>query len=344
MTASSSQPFNPRDKEARLRSESESWDTSHPQSARAGDIPLLDLENYFSTGDQKELNQLAAQLHFASTQVGFYCVTGHGVAPGVIADIFSAARRFHDLPPDEKMALQMDRPGWPVGGVGYLPLYNRKLPTRKKGNANEAFIVKRESGPRNVSLDDNQWPHDRQVAGFRGHVETYADAMEDLTRKLLPVYARALGVEAGFFAEGFRAPTYRLRMTRYPPIKQYQRDQFGIAPHVDTTFITILAQDSEGLTIYNEPRKCWIRAPLVADAFIINTGELLKQWSNDRFISVKHFANNNTGATARYSIPFFLNATADYRMRCIPTCCSAQNPAKYPALSYLESQAVVQGE
>ena len=47
---------------------------------------------------------------------------------------------------------------------------------------------------------------------------------------------------------------------------------------------------------------------MLDNAFIVNTGELLRHWSNDRFISVKHFANNNTGTSSRYSIPYFLNA------------------------------------
>jgi isopenicillin N synthase-like dioxygenase len=83
---------------------------------------------------------------------------------------------------------------------------------------------------------------------------------------------------------------------------------------------------------------------VIENAFIVNTGELLKQWSNDCFVSVKHFANNNTGDAARYSIPFFFNANPDYIMECLPTCCDADNPPKYPPISYLQSQGVVQGE
>jgi len=59
---------------------------------------------------------------------------------------------------------------------------------------------------------------------------------------------------------------------------------------------------------------------------------------------VKHFANNNTGETSRYSIPFFLNANATHRMEPIPSCVGPDNPHKYPVISYAESQAVAQGE
>ena len=238
----------------------------------------------------------------------------------------------------------MDRADWPVSGVGYLPFQNRKLPTRKKGNANEAFIVKHQPGPQSVTFADNQWPSEEVLPGFHADVLAYATALEQLALKLLPAYARALRLPTDFFTEAFTAPMYRLRMTKYPPIQAYEKDEFGIAPHVDTTFITLLAQDQEGLIIYNERQGLWMRAPVLPGAFIVNTGELLRQWTNDHFISVKHFANNNYSPTPRYSIPFFFNANADYRMHCIPTCCSEDNPPQYPPFSYLESQAGVQGE
>jgi len=338
------QQFDPTQKETQLRLESESWDTQNLEPARDGDIPVIDLEDYLASGSERALQAAADQLLHACTKVGFYCLKGHGITPRQLDSVFTQARRFLDLPLESKMALKMDQPDWPVGGVGYLPFQNRKLPARNKGNANEAYIVKRELGPRDVSLDKNQWPREQDLPEFRREVENYATAIEGLAMKLLPIYARALGMAEDFFAPGFKSPLYRLRMTKYAPIKQTADDEFGIAPHVDSTFITILAQDSEGLVIYSEQRQCWIKAPLIENTFIVNTGELLKQWSNDYFISVKHFANNNTGAYPRYSIPFFFNASADYPMECIPSCCSETRPAKYPPVSYLESQSVVQGE
>ena len=235
----------------------------------------------------------------------------------------------------------MDRPDWPVGGVGYLPLKNLKLPARAKGNLNEAFIVKCDH---KLGMTDNQWPDEEAIPGFREAVEKYAAALETLGNRLLPIFANALEMPADFFDEAFVSPLYRLRMTHYPPLAEMPGDEFGIAPHVDTTFCTILAQDRPGLCIFSEARQQWIRAPLLENSFIVNSGELLRQWTNDRFISVKHFANNNTAEQSRYSIPFFLNANSDYRMHCIPSCCGADNPSKYPPISYAESQGVVQGE
>jgi isopenicillin N synthase-like dioxygenase len=333
--------FDPLAKERQLKSDSDSWDTSAPEDALADDIPVIDLEDFFITGSPAALQKVADELRVACEAVGFFSIVGHQVPARQVEAMFEMTRKFHALPTQSKQAILMDRVDWPLGGVGYLPIKNRKLPARDKGNLNEAFIIKCDHS---IGFDDNQWPAAGQLAEFRNTVEDYARTLEALGKRLLPIFALALEMPPSFFDEAFNSPLYRLRMTHYPPVSETPADEFGIAPHVDTTFCTILAQDRPGLTIFSERRQKWIKAPLIENAFIVNSGELLKQWTNDRFISVKHFANNNTSQTPRYSIPFFLNANSNYRMTCIPSCCDANNPARYPPISYAESQAAVQGE
>jgi len=333
--------FDPQAKEAELQHESQSWDTSQVQTALPGDIPEIDVAEYFTTLSDAALDAVAVQFRSACQETGFCSIVGHQFPSSLIKRAFVEARRFFALPLDIKNTLLMDRPSWPVKAVGYLAVNNYKLPARDKGNLNETFVIKRDH---QVGLADNQWPGEDQLPEFRANTERYAGQMENLAKRLLPIYARALELEKNFFAPAFTKPLYRLRMTHYPLIEDKAADEFGIAPHVDTTFFTLLAQNSPGLVIFSEKRRCWIHAPVNENAFIVNTGELLKQWSNDFFISVKHFANNNTGDEARYSIPFFFNANPDYKMECLPTCCSAENPPKYPPISYLQSQGVVQGE
>ena len=333
--------FDPYAKEQDLRSESGSWDTSWIEDARPGDIPVIDLADYFDCGSDAALCDVADRLRAACEETGFFSIVGHRVDPALVDGIFAAARALHALPLETRNALSMDRPDWPVGGVGYLPLNNRKLPARDRGNLNEAFIVKCDH---RIGLGDNQWPDAAALPGFRASVEAYAGALLNLGKRMLPIYATALDMPPNFFAPAFERPHYRLRMTHYPPQPADNDDGFGIAPHVDTTFCTILAQDRPGLVIFSERRRQWIRAPRLDNAFIVNSGELLKLWTNDRFISVKHFASNEADGESRYSIPLFLNANSDYRMHCIPSCCSADNPPRYPPISYAESQAVAQGE
>lgn len=333
--------FDPYKKEQELRAESDSWDTSRPEEAKQGDIPIIDLSEFFTTGSGDSLYKIAEQIREACEHTGFFSIIGHQVSVNKIEDAFNMVRQFHQLDDAIKQSLLMDRADWPVKGVGYLPVKNRKLPARDMGNLNEAFIIKSDQ---EVSLEDNQWPLDSDLPGFRRTLKNYAASMELLGKKLLPIFATALEMPRNYFDQAFENPTWRLRMTHYPAVEGKPEDEFGIAPHVDTTFCTILAQDQPGLTIYSERRNKWIKAPMLQNAFIVNSGELLRQWTNDRFISVKHFANNNIGERSRYSIPFFLNAIRHFKMHCVPSCCSDQNPAKYPPISYAESQAVAQGE
>lgn len=333
--------FNALEKERQLKAESDSWDGSAPVEAQQGDIPVIDLHPYFSSGSRDHLTAAADQLRVALEEVGFFTIVGHQVSRARMSHAFDMVKAFHALPEQTKMAIKMDRPEWPVGGVGYLPVKNRKLPARDKGNLNEAFLIKCDH---RLGFDDNQWLEESELPGFRETVTSYANALEDLGRRLLPVFAVALDMPEDYFNEAFAKPLYRLRMTRYPPVVDSPEDEYGIAPHVDTTFCTILAQDSPGLTVYSERRHCWIKAPVVEDAFVVNSGELLKIWTNHRFISTRHFVNNNISGHSRYSIPFFLNANSDYQMTCIPSCCDDNNPPRYPPISYNQSQAAVQGE
>jgi len=333
--------FDPKEKEQQLKSESEQWDTSQPENARADDIPNIDLQAYFKSGSDDELEKVAEQLRIACEETGFFSITGHGVSSQDIDKTFDQVRQFHAMPIDYKNKVLMDRPEWPVGGMGYLPLKNHKLPARATGNVNEAFIIKCDD---KLSMSDNQWPDAEALPQFRRHVEHYAAELQSLGIRMLPVYSRALGMPNDYFNEAFKNPLFRLRMTHYPAISLEPENAFGIAPHVDTSFCTILAQDQPGLCIFSERRKVWVNAPAIRDSFIVNTGELLKQWTNDRFLSTRHFANNNTGSQSRYSIPFFFNANPHHVMSCIPSCYSEENPARYPPISYAQSQGVVQGE
>ncbi len=332
-------------REAELAAEAATWDTSAPRAAAADEIPTVDIGPWLQSRTRADLDGAALQLRRAGETVGFFQLVGHGVPAKVIDDAFTAAERFHSLPHDLRTSIDIDKPGAP-GGVGYLPFGHRRLPKRAKGNLNEAFVIKVDP---QLDLEANQWPDASVIPGFRAAVETYVGAITALARDLVTVYEAALELPSGWFDDAFAEPTWRLRLTHYPAVDARDADQFGIAPHVDTTFFTVLAQRGEGLVIHRPdgtgPGE-WTWVPEVAGALVVNTGELLRTWSNDRFASVKHFANNNTSSlgVSRYSIPLFYNANADYVMECLPTCCDESNPARYPPVSYRTSQAAAQGE
>lgn len=334
--------FDPDQKERNLAAEATAWDTSTPVDAAPGDIPIIDIAEYLATDSAESLHAAASALRDASERIGFFYLTGHGIGSEQMQSAFAAARQFHEIPQATRESILINGPATDISGIGYLPFDNHMLPRRATGNQNEAFLIK---GDRDISTDDNQWLPEADAPGFRHAAETWLATVTALAMRLLPIYATALDLPADFFAPAFIDPFWRLRFTHYPAATDGSpTDEYGISPHVDTTFFTLLIQDSPGLTIHHAQKDQWIKAPLIPDAFVVNSGELLRQWSNDRFLSTRHFANNPSPSESRYSIPLFFNATADYPMACLPSCHGPGNPPRYPTISYLQSQGVVQGE
>ena len=99
--------------------------------------------------------------------------------------------------------------------------------------------------------------------------------------------------------------------------------------------LTILAQgDTPGLQIML-PDGTWIPAPILPGAFVVNSGDTLRRWSNDRFLSTPHRVLNVSGRD-RYSVPFFVSPEYDTVLQCLPSCQGPDNPAKYPPVTMEE--------
>jgi isopenicillin N synthase-like dioxygenase len=80
----------------------------------------------------------------------------------------------------------------------------------------------------------------------------------------------------------------------------------------------------------------WVNVPYIPDAYVINLGDLMSRWTNDKWVSTLHRVVTpplDAGVPCRrQSMAFFHNINADHVVECIPTCKSATNPAKYPPI------------
>lgn len=301
-------------------------------------IPILDARDYLG-GNEAALAPLAEALRDALQHIGFYYLRGHGVPQSLIGDVFEMTTRFHAQPLAAKMAIKANE-----HNVGYMPVNgyvsrSSRISRSAKPNLVEALFVKRE-----LSADHpdvlankrfrplNQWP--AAIPGFRTTVLAYCDAMESLCSSMLPVYATAFGLSADYFDRPFHDPQLTLRLSHYPPSEIGESDQYGVAPHTDSSFLTMLAQSElPGLSIRPVDGD-WIDAPVLEDAFLVNSGDMLRRWTNHRFLSTAHCAVNRNPGRDRYSIPFFFDANIDYPMACLATCCSPENPARYEPITY----------
>jgi isopenicillin N synthase-like dioxygenase len=186
-----------------------------------------------------------------------------------------------------------------------------------------------ESGP----LDGpNQWPANPQ--GFREAIGGYDAALALLSRRMTRMIAVALGMAPRGLDAYFTRPTTFLRLLHYPPSPpDADARQYGSAPHTDYGFITILAQDATGGLQVRSRDQTWIDATPIEGAFVVNIGDMGSRWTNGRWRSTPHRVINRSG-TDRYSMPYFNDPGADETIACLPSCCSAAEPARFPPVQY----------
>ena len=230
-------------------------------------IPVIDLGPCLAD-EPGALDCAAAELRHALTEIGFYSIVNHGVPSTLVDEVYRQVARFHARPLDEKLKIKLDK-----HNVGYLPMMGDTLRTSvvadvTKPNVSEAFFMARDLAPDHPDVvsgrrfrSANQWPV--SLPGFREPLVEYCDALERLAQRLVRVYARALDLPATYFDAPFTDLQYKLRATHYPPQRQAPDDEFGIAPHTDTSFLTLLApNDVPGLSFRTQAGD-WIDVPTV---------------------------------------------------------------------------------
>ena len=148
--------------------------------------------------------------------------------------------------------------------------------------------------------------------------------------------ANALQREKRFpFDTPFKDCQYSLRTTHYPHQDGPVVDEFGLAPHTDTSFLTLLAPNEvPGLSIRTQSGK-WLDAPVVAGAFVVNGGQMLQRWTNDFFLATPHRAVNRSGGE-RYALAFFCDSHIDWPVASVPTTVGPDRPPKYPTTWYTD--------
>jgi isopenicillin N synthase-like dioxygenase len=302
-------------------------------------IPVIDLGPYLA-GEPGALDRTAGQLRFALTEIGFYSIVNHGMPTALVREVYREVARFHALPLDEKLKIELDK-----HNVGYLPMMGDTLRTSvvanvTKPNMSEAFFMARDLAADHPDVvadrrfrSANQWP--AELPGFRDTLVTYCDALELLVKKLVRLYARALELPPTYFDTPFADFQYKLRATHYPSQPAAPEDEFGIAPHTDTSFLTLLAPNDVPGLAFRTRAGDWIDVPTTPDAFIVNGGQLLLRWTNDRFLATPHRAINRTGGE-RYALAFFCDAHIDWPVAAVPTCTGPDHPPKYETTYYTD--------
>jgi isopenicillin N synthase-like dioxygenase len=311
-------------------------------AAAAAQIPVIDFAGVFA-GASGALGGLVPAVRHACEHIGFFYAAGHGVPEHLIERAFAASRGFHALPLEEKLKLRLNG-----NNIGYLPIDASvqgasTVHKATRPNRNESFFISHDRAADHPDVGAgtplrgrNQWPPEAidGMPEMQRDMVAYFNALGAMCDRMLPVFAVALDMPADFFAPFFANEGHaNLRFLHYPPQPAAEDNLFGQAPHTDNSFMTALARtDVPGLAV-RLPSGEWFPPPVIPRTFLINLGNIMRRWSNDRFLSTPHGVLNDSG-TDRYSIAYFHSPNVDSLIECLPSCVSADNPARYKPAIY----------
>jgi isopenicillin N synthase-like dioxygenase len=273
-------------------------------------LPVLDFARY--DGDAGARQAFLDSLRNAARDVGFFYLTGHGIAQTLIDEVLSVSRSFFALPEADKLQIEMvnsphfrgyNRTGQELTGgkrdwreqvdIGAeLPAYPQDpgLPTWT-----------RLQGP-------NQWPS--ALPHLKPVLLRWQAELNSLSVRLLRAFAVVLEQDENVFEPIYAGvPNQLIKIIRYPGRDATESDQ-GVGAHKDSGFLTLLLQERQkGLEV--ETESGWIEAEPREGTFVVNIGELLELATDGYLKAPVHRVVTPPAGSDRLSVAFFLGAQFD---------------------------------
>ena len=307
-------------------------------------VPVIDIAG-FDGGAAADKRALARAVDDACRTVGFLVVAGHGVPDALIERTARAARAFFDLPVEAK--LRHVSPD-PKVYRGYFALESNAVAysldaTDTPPDLFERFSIGRVGLDRGDPYYDatptarsvfaaNIWP--AEVADFEPALSAYYRAMERLALTLMRLFALGLGLDEHWFDDKVDRHMTSFVVQNYPDQDKPPRPgQLRAGPHSDYGSLTILKTEDRpgGLEIQTADGD-WRPVAPKPGCFIVNIGDLMAQWTNDRWVSTMHRVVNpprdKAVGSRRQSLIFFHQPNYDAPVECLPSCL-AGGAAKY---------------
>ncbi|EEF43741.1 gibberellin 2-beta-dioxygenase 6 [Ricinus communis] len=254
-------------------------------------LPLVDL-NCLKSGAEKERSACSSAISTASSEWGFFQVVNHGISPELLKNMRREQVKLFQTPFHRKATCGLLNNSYRWG-----------TPTATCPNQfswSEAFHIPLTKISEQACYGE--------FTSLREVMMEFAAAMSKLAKLLAGILAENLGHPRAVFEEICHESNCFLRLNRYPscPISP---EMFGLVPHTDSDFLTILYQDEVGgLQLMKDSK--WVAVKPNPEALIVNIGDLFQAWSNDIYKSVEHKVMAN-GKMERYSVAYFLCPSYD---------------------------------
>jgi isopenicillin N synthase-like dioxygenase len=297
-------------------------------------IPVIEVAPLFGP-DLPAARDTDRALAAAARELGFACIRAVPIEAAGSAALRARLLGIFDLDEAAKRRLYRRKfaPENPNIYRGWFPMQPGNL-TAKEGIDLGADIL---HGPSvTMSADPlrepTPLPDEDQLPRWREAAAAYYAAMEEVGAALMRSLARSLGLSPRYFDDVFRGGLSTLRLIRYP-----LRDAAGLAavqdpglwvrfegearhligaPHTDSGFLTLLAQDGVGGLQARSRDGAWVDVPPLEATLVVNFGQVLEQWSAGRIRATEHRVLGV--GRERYSIAFFYEARADASIAPLP--------------------------
>jgi len=274
---------------------------------------------------------LAAEVDAACRDIGFLLVRGHGIAPDLIGRMHTVSRAFFRLPDSEKRPFQVRNGrihGWTGPRQSYLADTLAPGETRAP-DWKEGFSIGPVETPPDLTAEETRYFGCNLLParpdGFAEVWEDYFRAMERLAGDLMALFAAALRLPDDYFQSRIDRHITGLSAQYYPPQPVAPAPgQLRAGAHTDFGSLTILStgDDPGGLQVCDRGG-VWHDVSAPHDAFVVNIGDLMAQWTNDRWVSTLHRVVNPPRERAhlpRQSIAFFHQPNWHAVVECLPGC------------------------
>ena len=265
-----------------------------------GEIPVIDISSLF--GADPQYLSVGKALQKAATEIGFFYVSGHSIHQELLEQAFSVSKNFFAAPEEAKATVLTQ--GY---HRGLLAMGVSKMEGQQKVDLKESYIWGEDYVQDNADflagnelLPPNRWPN--FMPEIRQILPEYLHQAHHTGKQLLRAIAASLDIDLDYFVGKFRKPITRSTLIHYPPQPPTMgEEQFGVSPHTDYGTITLLAQDDTGGLRVQGINGNWLTAHPIEGTIVVNVGDLLARWSNNRFRSTPHCVVNASGKE-RYSI------------------------------------------
>jgi isopenicillin N synthase-like dioxygenase len=271
------------------------------QPIAVGEIPVIDLSGLRDAGPNER--RIGAEMLRAVEEVGFFYIQGHGIAQALIDDVFRISAAFFAQETERKQEVAVN-----AGHRGFIRMGEAVMTGGKRPDLKESFVWGLDA-PGADGIPPNRWP--AAMPEMRTVLTRFFEAGHGIGWGLLRAVATALDVPPDAFLRTIDRPISRGSIIYYPPQPpEMGSDQFGVSPHTDYGVLTLLYQDATGGLQVQGRDGAWLTAHPIPGSFVVNVGDLLARWSNDRFRSTPHRVVNRSGKS-RYSTALFIDPNRD---------------------------------